>query len=955
MRIRSGYSFRTAVGKLDDVLARVKEIGWSFAPLSDRLSTFGFTDWTKYCKDSKLHPVYGVELAVTSALGERKPIIDYWTFFAKTSLRQINHLIGMATDNPGREPSLLEWEALSVDGVIKIAGERLQITDNLKADPDFYVALAPSTSKLLYNEVKKAGLKFIASSDNYFTREGDLEFYRITLGNRASAQTYPQFILSDKELRAALSQFDKKDVDAAFRNRDKAFKQCNAELKKAELLVPEKKKTLRQLCEIGAKRTGTNLKLPVYKERLDRELKLIADKKYEDYFYIIADLIGWAKEKMIVGPARGSSCGSLVCYLLNITTIDPIPYNLIFERFIDVTREDLPDIDIDFSDVNRHLVFEYAEKKYGEDHVARLGTVMMFMPKSALKAAGAALRIPGWQIDKVLDGVLERSSGDARALLALEDTLNSTEAGRKLLDEYPEAIIASRLEGHPNAAGQHAAGIVITKEPVIEYVAIDNRTGSTMCDKYDAEKLNLLKIDALGLTQLSVFERTLELIGEKPISGWCEKNIPLNDKKAFAVLNKGHFAGVFQFNGAAVKSLATLFKIDRIDDIIALTALARPGPLATGGANSWVRRRSGEEEIESVHPLLAEVTKDTYGCVVYQETVMLIARRIGLLSWEDTADLRKGMSKSLGDEFFAKYWDKFRIGSKKNKLSEETAKEIWDQICTFGSWAFNKSHAVAYGMVSYWCCWFKAHHSIEFAAATLDSENDPARQIAILRELRDEGIDYVSVDAEQSTDRWTPGVRDNKRILIGPLTMIKGIGPKKVTTILDAKNNNLELQPSLKKLLLNARTEIDTLFPVADAVKRLWPDLAEAGIYSEVLNTVDVQPGVIGEVVFIGLLKRIAPLDLNEKQRVLKRGRELTGPTKAMNLFFSDDTGEIFCRVSPRQYDTIGSEVFERGKAGKALYAVKGTIPRDFRMMYVNSIKYLGDINDASRPVTEDV
>lgn len=945
MKIRTGYSFRTAVGHLEDIISRLQETKSAVAPISDRMSTFGFVKWTKLAEKAKLRPLYGVELAVTEALGEKKPILDYWTFFAKDSLRPLHDLIGLATDNPGREPSLLYSQALAAKGLIKISGERLQLHSRLKPDKDFFVGLQPSTPKVLYDEAQKMGLRFLATGDNYFPRDGDIEFYRITLGGRANTQSYPQYILSDLEWREAVSWIaDKKSQDQAIKNRDAAIRSCRAVLKHAELLVPKKTKTLRQMCIDGAKRTGTNLSDPVYAERLDRELKLIHDKNFEDYFFIIADMICWAKERMIVGPARGSSCGSLVCYLINITTIDPIPYNLIFERFIDTTREDLPDIDIDFSDTRRQLVFDYAEEKYGAERVARLGTVGLFKPRSALKATGVALRIPSWQVEKVLDGTIERSSGDARAFQALEDTLQGTEAGRKMLEEYPEAKIAGRLEGHPNNASQHAAGIVITKEPVTEYVAIDSRTKSAMCDKKDAESLNLLKIDALGLTQLSIFERTLELIGEKPISGWLEK-LPIDDKMAFDVLNKCHFAGIFQFNGAAVKSLTTQIKVNDIEDIIALVALARPGPLATGGSQTWIRRRNGEEITETIHPLMEEVTRATFGCVIYQETVMTVCRRVGLMSWEDTAEIRRLMSKSMGDEYFSKYWERFVKGAKKNGLTAETAKEIWDQICTFGSFAFNRSHVVGYGYISYWCCWLKAHHPIEFAAATLDAESDPARQIALLRELRDEGIDYIAVDPELSTDKWVPGKRGKKKFLVGPLTMIKGFGSTTVAKILDSRTTGEELAPATKKKLASARTDIDTLFPVADAVKKLHPDLTEAGIFSAPTSVIEVQPGIAGEVMIIAVLRRIAPLDENETQRVLRRGgKTLSGPTKALNLFFQDDTDEIFCKINRYDYLRMGVEVFERGRAGKAIYAVKGTVPRDFRMISIKRIRYLGEI-----------
>ncbi|MFN9115581.1 MAG: DNA polymerase III subunit alpha, partial [Bacteroidota bacterium] len=361
---------------------------------------------------------------------------------------------------------------------------------------------------------------------------------------------------------------------------------------------------------------------PVYGERLNRELNLIAEKNFEDYFYLVGDACRWARKNMAVGPARGSSCGSLACYLLGITTVDPIPHGLIFERFIDVNRSDLPDIDIDFSDQNRHKMFDYMRQKYGAERVARLGAVAMFKGRSALQEAGAALKIPRWKLDAVVDSLIERSSGDSRVNDSLEDTLRETPAGTKLLTEHPQVLIASRMEGHPRHYTQHAAGVVVAAEPITKYVAVDGRTNAIMADKYDAEgRLGLLKIDALGLTQLSVFEDALALIG---MTMEDLQRLPLDDQPAFDVLNNGHFAGVFQWNGNALQSLTKQIKVDRFDDIVAISALARPGPLATGGATQWAKRRMGESAPKDMHPLLAELTKDTYHVVIYQETVMTI-------------------------------------------------------------------------------------------------------------------------------------------------------------------------------------------------------------------------------------------------------------------------------------------------------------------------------------------
>lgn len=947
MKIRTGYSFKHAAGHLSEVLSRLKEIGWKEAPISDRYSTFGFNRWRKAAEKEGLRPIYGVELSVVAEIGVAKSPIDWWTFFAIDELRPLHDLISIATEQEG----LTYKQACAAKGVIKITGERTLLDLLPEKAKDLYVALAPSTPVGLYRAAKKKGLPFMATSDNVYTRQEDKELYRVALGMRASTQTYPQHVLSDKELRAALWYADKKDTDAAFKNRDAAMKWCKAKIKRASLLSVKKPKTLRQMCEEGAKRLGVNLKDPVYEERLAKELAMIAEKKFEDYFYIIADLMQWSREKMVVGPARGSSCGSLVCYLLGITSIDPIPYDLVFERFIDRTRADLPDIDLDFSDARRPLAMEYISEKYGKDHVARLGSVIQHQSKSALNLVGIALRIPKWQVQEVSNTVIKRSMGDSRAGSTILDTLTDTDVGRRMIKDFPSSLVAARLEDHPAGQGKHAAGVVLTQDPVVDVVAVDRSTGVAMCDKYDAEDMNLLKIDMLGLTQLSIFERTLELIGEsKKRSAYLEA-IPLNDEKAFEVLNDMRFSGIFQFTpGSALANLVRGMikthggRITDIEDLIALTALVRPGPLGSGMTESWVKRRSGKEKVSYVHPMLEPYLRNTLGLVVYQEQIMNIGREIGDLSWDDVTALRKAMSKSLGKEYFDQFGDRWKAGAIKRGMAKKIAEDFWDQMCQFGMWSFNRSHSVAYGVISYWCCWLKAHFPVEFAAATMDAE-DPDRQVVALREMKEEGIDYVPLDPERSMDRWTIAERkDGSRYLIGPLGNVHGVGPTTVSKILQCRKDKVELPAALLKKLENAKTPIDSLTPIRDRIKQLVPNLEAAGIItppSSIGNIVNGEKGVV----ILARVNKIQPLNENEPARVAKRGgRKLTGPLNAINLFFGDDTGEIFAKIDRMSFDNIGKNIASQTKAGKSLYAVKGDVPPDFRMLRITQIKYLGEI-----------
>lgn len=949
MRIRTGYSFRQAAGSLDAVMEAISARGAHYpaAPITDRASTFGWVKWNKMCQKADVKPVFGVELAVSRDPTAKKPAVDYWTFIAKNDIEAINDLIGLATEQFRYEPLLSYDQAIEAPGVWTMVGSRSDL-ERVPSKPHILVGLAPSVPRIYAEIARKRRLKLVATSDNRYPRPGDQGLYEVIAGRNASTQVYPQYIQTDEEWRASVSRIaDKKVQDAALKLRNKILLGTTAKLVKAEIVHPARPKPLRQMCEEGAALLGCDLSDPVYAARLERELTLIHDKGFEDYFYIVEDLCRFARERMIVGPARGSSCGSLVCYLLRITTVDPIPFGLIFERFIDVNRSDLPDIDIDFSDQARHLVFEYANAKYGADRVARLGTVALYKPRSALSEAGAALRVPPWKCDAVAESLIERSSGDARALQSLEDTFTGTVAGKELMADYPEMMIAAKMEGHPRHYSQHAAGIVISEHPVTKVVAVDRRTGATMCDKKDAEDLDLLKIDALGLTQLSVFEDALELAG---LPRDALEKLPLDDPAAFEVINNRSFSGIFQFNGRALQSIADMFKVDKFDDIVSITALARPGPLASGGANQWIRRRNGEAPVTYPHPIFEPYLGDTLGIVLYQEQVMEIGRHIGDLDWGQVTALRKAMSRSLGKEFFDQFGDPWKAGAIAKGVDPAVVDKVWDDLCAYGSWSFNKSHSVAYALISYWCCWLKAHHPFEFAAATLSHEKDPARQIQLLREMRDEGFGYVPVDAERSGRKWTVGERDGKPVLVGPLSNVKGIGPKVVEQIMAAREAGHKMPTKAAKLLANPVTPIDSLWPIADAFRRVMPDPAERNIHTPPTRIIDAQIRPQDyTVLFFATFSQIAPLDENEPQRVAKRGYAVKGDlTAALNLQITDDTDTIFGKINRFKFAEVGKPIIDRGRPGKALYAIKGTVKGggSFRMIMVDMVRYIGDVEE---------
>lgn len=952
MRIRTGFSFRSAVGMVDDVVSRLKEVSYPRAVISDKANTFGFVDFTKAAAKKEMDVVYGLELAVTPSVNLKKPIVDHWTFIALDEIEALNVLMERASEQFRYEPLLTYKQAMEAEGVIKLVGHRA-LFEEFEPQRDLFVVAAPSAVPHYLRTAIERGHALIAGSDNRFPRPEDAGLYEIICGRNANIQTYDQWILSrDEWLGSVSSKIGEKETKLALKNFDKQIIRPTAALRKGEMLHPKRPKTLRAMCIEGAKKIGCDLSSSVYRERLDRELKLIKEKDFEDYFYIIADVVQWSRDHLLVGPARGSSCGSLVCYLLRITTIDPIKYGLIFERFIDVNRADLPDIDIDFSDQKRQLVFDYMKEKYGADRTARLGTVAVYKPRSAISEAGAALKIPRWKCEAALESLIERSSGDSRALQALEDTFKDTLAGKELIRDYPEIDVATKMEGHPRHYSQHAAGVLLTEKPTRHYVAVDIRTGGTHCDKKDAEYLNLLKIDMLGLTQLSIFEDALELAGKD--HNFLE-TVPLNDKKAFDVLNAGKFAGIFQFNGQALQSLVKQIKVDDVEDFISITALARPGPMTTGAANRWVERKNGIQKVEYPHPLFKKHLEGTLGIVIYQEQVMTIGREIGDLSWEDVSKLRRAMSQTLGVEFFDQFGNPWKKGAAAKGVPANLLDQLWQDLCAFGAMGFNRSHAVAYGIISYWCAWLKAHFPYEFAAATLTHETDPAKQIKLLRELDAEGIKYRPVDPALSTDRWqTSGARAN-RVLVGPIQNVKGIGPKKVATVLACRARNLPLPDAIAKQLKNPVTSIDSLWPVRDAFHRILPDPTAKNIHSEPVPVSSIVPTDRDrDVLIFGVFVKINPRDENEIGLVNKRGgKKIEGETAFLNLQIADDTDTIFGKVSRWDYERVGRGIVDRGSPGKCLYAIKGKLKggMSFRMVQVKNVRFIGTLNEEAMEI----
>lgn len=939
LALRSEYSFRQTYGKIENVISTAQT---PYIGIADFNNTFSHVLLEKECSKKKIKPIFGVRLEVVKSCGRRirgdcGPV---YIFIAKnqSGLFELNKLVTAAWENFYYKPMI------GYDDIDDLSDDVFVIATNVETLEHRidYLALTPSTPRMLYGlDIPKVYI-----NDNYFITPDDRKIYQLMAGSTKRGDEYHykfdtkrafQHILTSEELHRIWNC--ESAIDATY----EIAGQCDAVLPKAKMVKYKGTKNIITMCKEGAIKKGIDIFNPgPYQERFEKELDLIVKKEYVDYFLIVADMITKAKRKMLVGPSRGSSAGSLVCYLMGITEIDPIKFDLIFERFIDINREDLPDIDIDFPDVYREEVIKSTFKTYGKENVCHISNINKFAARSALDEVGIALRIPKYKMDTLKDSIVDRSGGDARAKVSIKDTLETTDVGKRMIEEYPNLKFAENIQNHATHAGKHAAGIIVCNDDICKYGAINAREGAIQMDKKAAEYLNLLKIDALGLRTLSVLQECANLIGMDYKDYY---KLPIDNEDAFLMFRKMRLNGIFQFEGNAMRMLCESMGVENFNDIVVITALARPGPLHSGGANKFVNRRTGKEPVEYIsnNPIYIEATKETYGVIVYQEQLMVLCRELGKMSWEDVSEIRKAASKTLGKEFFDKYRNKFMEGALKNGLEQKEATEVWENMMTFGSWGMNKSHTVSYGYISYWCAYMKANHPLEFYVANLRHAKSNDAIVKLLRDaLENEGIDYVPVDPDESDITWT--VKNGK--LVGGLSGIIGIGDKKAKEIIDAREGRKKWTRAIVNKLLNPVTEYDTLYPCRD----LWGD-----IYT---NPRDYElaypPSYIkdvkgpGKFVVIGKIIKKDLRDLNEYNELMKRGGVVYHKdNKALKLVVEDDTGQIHCSIGRKSFDRLnGSDLADSLIVDESWVIIRGTVNSGWNVILIEQIFDLKDLEN---------
>ncbi len=535
-----------------------------------------------------------------------------------------------------------------------------------------------------------------------------------------------------------------------------------------------------------------------YLARLKREVKLILDKGFVDYFLVIAEMVVWSKENGIpVGPARGSAAASLVCWLLRITEVNPMVFpNLIFERFIDINRHDLPDVDLDFDDELRYLVRQHLVDMYGADRVGNIGTFTMYRGKNSLEDVAKVFRIPVSAVEEVKGGLLERSSGDLRYGQTIEDSRALFPKVEKVFTQYPDLHHAQRLEGNLKGFSVHAAGLVVANGPLTDNLAVyvryqnskhgkGEKIGEALSiDKYDAEYLNVLKIDALGLKTMGLIRHALVTIGMTLEELYA---VSLDDEKVFEGFKRNEVIGIFQFDGRAMRSVNREVKPDTFAEVCDINALARPGPLHSGAAAEYIMAKHGKKVVEKLHPIVSDITAHTNGQIVYQEQILRVVRELGGFTWEEAALVRKLISKKQGEQAFNRLQSKFMDGSAALGVGAGVAAKVWKQLVTAGAYAFNAAHCVSYGMLAYWTMWLKQNHPLAFYRAALMKYDDADKVLDILKEVTAKGIRVLPPHPAKSELTWSI---DGEALRAG-LVQVKGIGEKTAQAILDWRAENI--------------------------------------------------------------------------------------------------------------------------------------------------------------------
>lgn len=831
LHLHTEYSLLDGAIKIEEVVKKAKEYGMPAVAITDHGNMFGVIEMYKECKKNGIKPIIGCEFYVAPR--------NRWDKEGRIDTEP-NHLILLAMNNTGYKNLVklcsigytegfyykprIDMEVLEkyneglvclsaclagglsrkiVNGDILGAKEMLEKYVSIFGKDRYFLEIQENKlrEQVLVNQKllefsKEYGIGLVATNDCHYLNKEDYDFHEVLLciqtrktlndEDRFRFKVNEFYFKSPDEMKEAFSY-----APEAIENTLKIADMCNVELEFGHTILPEFKidedithlEYFTKKCYEGIEKRYKPEEYEKVKERLDYEISVIDKMGYIDYFLIVADFINYAKSQGIpVGPGRGSGAGSIAAYLIGITDIDPLKFNLIFERFLNPERVSMPDFDVDFCYERRQEVIDYVSNKYGKDHVAQIITFGTMAARAAIRDVARVLDIPYQKADSIAKLIPHNLK------IKIDEALDENPELRKLYNEDIETRriidISKKIEGLVRQASTHACGVVITKEPVVNYVPLYENEGqiSTQYTMTLLEELGLLKMDFLGLRTLTVIDEAKKLI--KKI-----KNIDVDfgeydDKETYKMLTLGKTLGVFQMESPGFRKMMMKMEPDSIEDIIVMISLYRPGPMDQ--IPRYIMNKNNKEHIVYTHPSLENILKPTYGCMVYQEQVMQIFRDLAGYSLGRADIVRRAMGKKKID-VMNKEREVFVEGAKKNGIDEVSANKIFDEMAEFAKYAFNKSHAAAYAVVAYQTAYLKCHYPSEFLAAYMNSFMGNQNKIPIyINESKELGIDVLRPDINDSYAKFA--VIDGK--IRFALNSIKNVGENAINEIIVERKIN---------------------------------------------------------------------------------------------------------------------------------------------------------------------
>jgi DNA polymerase-3 subunit alpha len=869
LHVHTCYSLLDGAAKIPDLFRQAKEQGMEALAVTDHGSMYGVIEFYKEAKKAGLKPIIGCEVYVAPrSYRDKVAGLDdgpYHLVLLAENQKGYKNLLKLVSLSwlegfyykPRVDKALLkqysgglialsaclagEVATLILQGKKEEAWETAIEYRDIFGKENFFLELQDHgleeqrrVNTGLLNIAKETGIPLVATNDVHYLRQKDSYVQDILLciqtgkslqdQERMRFETDEFYLKSEDEMRLLFG-----DYPEALSNTGAIAKRCQVDFTFGKNCLPYYQVPegyladtyLTELCQKGLqKRYGVIGKDEQI--RLDYELSIIKKMDYSSYFLIVWDFIRYAKEKGIfVGPGRGSAAGSIVSYCLEITDVDPMKYDLLFERFLNPERVSMPDIDIDFCFERRGEVIEYVVQKYGADHVAQIITFGTMAARAAIRDTGRAMGVPLPLVDRVAKLIpMELGVTISRALEVSPELVQMVERDSAVKELI---TVAKALEGIPRHAGTHAAGLVISPSPLDEYLPLQRTSEglvSTQFDKDTVEEIGLLKIDLLGLRTLTVINNAVDIVKRSRGLELDLSTIPLNDEKTYNLLSEGDTIGVFQLESSGLRAILRDLKPKTFEDIIALVALYRPGPLGSGMIEDFVKRRHGEVTVKYLHPTLEPVLQTTYGVIIYQEQVMRIASELAGFSLGEADLLRRAMGKKK-PEIIAGLRQQFIDGAKKKGIEAETAGKVFDLMEYFAGYGFNKSHSAAYALLAYQTAYLKAHHPVDFMAALLTSVMESKDRVPFyIEECRQMKIEILPPDVNESTEDFL--VRGMK-IRFG-LAAIKQVGYQAIETIIEERKNGyfVSLQDFCERVNLSHIN------------KRVIENLIKAGAFSSI-------------------------------------------------------------------------------------------------------------------------